>query len=406
MMSKEQPRVVIVTQHYPPDKSGNASRIHDTAKHLSDEDWQVIVLAPPPAFPHGQFERTWKRDDTQQRNGVIAHRLWAWQPTRENPGFLSRMAYYLLFPLHAFLWLLFNYRNYDAVITSSPPIFTGLAALPFGLVGGKPWLVDVRDLWIDASIGLGFINEDTLIEQLSRAYEKLVLETADRVTVTTNILGERLVDRYGINDQKIVHLPNGVDTDKFHPRDNGTEPTIVYTGNVGHAQDLESCIQAMKDINHQNAMLKIVGDGDIKSDLERLTAKEDLEDSIEFTGLIPRTEIPEILSEAMVGLAPLKPNKTLEYAIPTKAYEYMACELPVVATGTGEIETLIDESNGGIFAENTPDQLGEIFESLLTDSSLRKTLGEQGRQHMIEHYDRRVVSQRLDRILTELLDNN
>lgn len=405
-MSKEQPRVVIVTQHYPPDKSGNASRIHDTAKHLSDEDWQVIVLAPPPAFPHGQFERTWKRDDTQQRNEVIAHRLWAWQPTRENPGFLSRMAYYLLFPLHAFLWLLFNYRNYDAVITSSPPIFTGLAALPFGLVGGKPWLVDVRDLWIDASIGLGFINEDTLIEQLSRAYEKLVLETADRVTVTTNILGERLVDRYGINDQKIVHLPNGVDTDKFYPRDNGTEPTIVYTGNVGHAQDLESCIQAMKDINHQNAMLKIVGDGDIKSDLERLTAKEDLEDSIEFTGLIPRTEIPEILSEAMVGLAPLKPNKTLEYAIPTKAYEYMACELPVVATGTGEIETLIDESNGGIFAENTPDQLGEIFESLLTDSSLRKTLGEQGRQHMIEHYDRRVVSQRLDRILTELLDNN
>lgn len=401
-MAEERSQVVIVSQHYPPDKSGNASRIHDTAKHLTDKDWDVTVLAPPPAFPHGQFERKWNRKKTVEKDGVTAHRLWAWQPTKEDPSFLSRMAYYLLFPLHAFLWLLFNYRKYDAVITSAPPIFTGFAALPFGMLKSKPWIVDVRDLWIDASVGLGFITEGGILERVSRAYERFVLQTADRVTVTTTVLGDRLVEQYGITDGKIIHLPNGVDTDEFEPADSDAEPTIVYTGNVGHAQDLESCIQAMSRLEHPDATLKIVGDGDIKGDLEELTQKEGLNGTVEFTGLVPREEIPEILDEAMIGIAPLKSDETLEYAVPTKAYEYMSYEIPVVATGVGELESLIQQSDGGYLVDNDPEAIAKAFEGLLKEKETRAGLGENGREHMIEHYDRGVVAGRLSRTLEEV----
>jgi len=392
----------MVSQHFPPDKSGNASRVHDTAKHLSTEGWDVTVLAPPPTFPHGQFEQSWNRKRTRKQDGVTVHNLWAWQPTAEDPGFISRMAYYLLFPLHALLWLLIHYRDVDAIITSSPPIFTGIAGLLFGLVGRTPWIVDVRDLWIDASIGLGFIEEGGLAEQLSRRYEKQVLSMADRITVTTSVLGDRLADRYDLDSDKIVHLPNGVDTDTFEPSDSTSEPTIVYTGNVGHAQDLASCILAMSLLEHSDITLKIVGDGDIKNDLEELTWKEGLEETVEFIGLVPREEIPGILDKAMIGIAPLKSDETLEYAIPTKAYEYMSFELPVVATGVGEIETLINQSNGGVFVENDPEQLADVFESLLNNQEDRETLGDAGRKHMIEHYDRSVVAHRLSNLLKEV----
>ncbi|EMA58925.1 glycosyltransferase family 4 protein [Halorubrum lipolyticum] len=402
-MADDSPHVVVVSQHYPPDRSGNASRVSDTCAHLAEGDWDVTVVAPPPSFPHGQFSRSWTRKTTETVDGVTAHRLWAWQPAAEDPGFLSRMAYYLLFPLHALCWLLVNHREYDVIVTSSPPIFTGLAGLPFGLLTDTPWIVDVRDLWIDAAVGLGFIGEGGVVERASRWYERLVLRTADRVTVTTRVLGEDLVERYGIDEGSVRHLPNGVDTATFRPTDAEREPTIVYAGNVGHAQDLDACIRAMSSVA-SGATLRIVGDGDTRDRLERLVAEEGVGDRVEFTGLVPRETIPELLGGAMIGVAPLKRDDMLEYAVPTKAYEYMACELPVVATGVGEIEALIDESGGGLFVDNDPERLAAAFDDLLSDAERRDALGASGREHMVERYDRGVVAGRLGRVLDEVVD--
>ncbi len=406
-MTGNSSRVVVVSQHYPPDRSGNASRVRDTAVQLRNEGWDVTVLAPPPAFPHGQFSRTWRRRSTRTDDGVTVTRLWAWQPTTEDPGFFSRLAYYVLFPLHAFLWLLVNHRRYDAVVTSSPPIFTGIAALPIARLRGVPWIVDVRDLWIDASIGLGFISEGGLPERLSRRLQATILRTADRITVTTTVLGDRLADQYGVRDSKIVHLPNGVDTAEYEPEDADpdSDPTIVYTGNVGHAQDLEACVRAMSAVDSSDATLLIVGDGDKADELKRLVEDDGLGDRVKFTGLVPRADIPGILNDAMIGVAPLKRMETLEYAVPTKAYEYMSCELPVVATGVGEIESLIDESGGGVFVENDPEALAEVFDTLLEDEELRGSLGANGREHMIERYDRGVVASRLGRLLSEVIES-
>ncbi|WP_128905526.1 glycosyltransferase family 4 protein [Halorubrum amylolyticum] len=417
-MTDDSPRVVVVSQHYPPDRSGNASRVSDTCSHLAEGDWGVTVVAPPPAFPHGQFDRSWKRETTETVDGVTAHRLWSWQPASEDPGFLARMAYYLLFPLHALCWVLVHRREYDAIVTSSPPIFTGLAGLPFGLLTDTPWIVDVRDLWIDAAVGLGFIDEGGAIERASRWYEGFVLRTADRVTVTTRVLGEDLVDRYGLDEGTVRHLPNGVDTETFRPSDADREattdadreattdadrePTIVYAGNVGHAQDLAACVRAMSSVASPDATLRIIGDGDTRDQLERLVAEEGLGDRVEFVGLVPRETIPELLDGAMIGVAPLKRDDTLEYAVPTKAYEYMACELPVVATGVGEIEALIDESGGGLFVDNDADRLATAFDDLLSDAERRDALGASGRTHMVERYDRGVVARELGRVLDEV----
>lgn len=405
-MEADTSHVVIISQHYPPDRSGNASRIRDTATKLAETDVDVTVLAPLPAFPHGEFDRSWERTHTDTENGVTAHRLWAWQPITDDPGFGTRLAYYLTFPFHALLWLLAHYREYDAIVTSSPPIFTGFAALPFGLFGLKPWVVDVRDLWIDASVGLGFIKDGGILELASRAYQRLVLSTADRITVTTNVLGDRIAEQYGVSREKIHHLPNGVDTKRYKPtvRSNDTEdpPTIVYTGNVGYAQDIEACIEAMNEIDRSDARLKIVGDGDLRGELEALVERRDLEDKVEFTGLVERDEIPEILNESTVSIAPLKRDQSLEYAIPTKVYEYMACELPVVATGIGEIRTVIEESNGGVFVENDPKALARAFDDLLENPDRREEVGGRGREYVEREYDRGAIARRLGRILDEV----
>ncbi|WP_336135439.1 glycosyltransferase family 4 protein [Natronomonas amylolytica] len=435
----EKRRVVFVSQMYPPEKGGNASRIHDTATQLQDGDWNVSVLCPPPSYPPGEFDRSWQRSRTEVVDGVSVHRLWSWQPAVENPGMARRLPYYLLFGIHAMVWLLLNVRKYDAVVTSTPPISTGAPGLLAALLG-KPWLVDVRDLWIDASISLGYLEAGSPVERVSRRFQRLVLHTADAISVTTETLGREIQNQYGdsLGEKQLV-IPNGVDTGQFEferethsggvlaggatsselgetsednagvaPResatDGGRKPTLVYTGNLGTAQDLEVCIRALPHLEHQDAVLRLVGSGDMESKLRELARELGVAERVDFVGTVPRTAVPTYLNEATVGVAPLKNGEALAYAMPTKVYEYLACGLPTVVTGTGEIERFIDESGGGFHAANDPESVAERIDRLLADEALRNRMGRQGRDHVVRHYDRRAIADELREKLHRLVE--
>jgi glycosyltransferase involved in cell wall biosynthesis len=394
---------VIVSQRYPPEKGGNASRIHDTAVNLGDE-FNVTVLAPSLCYPPGNFERTWKRKQTERDEGVIVHRLWTWQPQRENPSLLRRLPYYVIFALHAALWLVVNFRQYDVVMTSTPPITTGFPGLVAAAIG-NPWVIDVRDLWIENSIALGYIPADSPLVKAGRTFQRLALHSADRITVTTETLRDAVGDTYGSELRDRVRVvPNGVDTDRFSsvstPENNDSR--IVYTGNIGSAQALEPCIRAMQHVSSDNALLQLVGDGDEVSRLKSVTERLGVEDRVEFVGLVDRERIPEILDSATVGLAPIKDSPELDYAIPTKLYEYMACSLPVVVTGRGEIKRFTTDTDVGIHTEPDPESIAVAIETLLENPEKRVAMGQDGHRVVSEEYDRQAIAGQLGEVFRTL----
>jgi|GEM_PF-327906 glycosyltransferase involved in cell wall biosynthesis len=402
---------VFVSQRYPPEKGGNASRLRDLAVNVADGN-SVTVLAPPPCYPPGNFDRSWERSETERLDGVVVRRLWSWQPQTENPGLLRRLPYYLLFALHATLWLVWHHRSTDAVLTSTPPITTGIPGLAAAVLG-TPWVVDVRDLWIDNSVALGYVDADSPMVRASRWFQGLVLRTADRITVTTESLGTAITDKYGDHlRDRVRHVPNGVDTGLFEPdaeRDgseagdgNAERPVVVYTGNIGSAQPLAACIRAMDELS-QDAVLRLVGDGDERSRLEALTERLDLGDRVEFVGLVDREAVPAHINDADIGLAPIKDSAELAYAMPTKSYEYLACGVPIVVTGRGEVRRFAEVSGGGRHAEVDPAAIAEAVEELLAAPERRRRLGAAGREHVVEQYDRAAIADRLDDLLSRLV---
>jgi len=411
-MNSERAQYVIVSQRYPPEKGGNASRIHDTAVNLTDEATAVTVLSPPPCYPPGNFPMSWRRCTRRDDEGVTVRRLWSWQPRRENPGLLSRSLYYLIFAFHAAVWILSNHRQTDVVITSTPPITTGIPGFASALLG-IPWVVDVRDLWIENSVALGYISKDSALVRVSRRFQRLVLQTADRVTVTTQKLGGAICETYGERlESKIRHIPNGVDCDLFRPMDIGSEtpvrsgsgPTVVYTGNIGSAQALEPCIHAMEHVARDDVELLLVGDGDERSRLREVTNELNLDGAVRFAGLVDREEVPAVINNAAVGLAPLRPTGELAYAMPTKVYEYLACRVPIVVTGRGEIRRFVANSGGGVHAETEPEAIATAIEAALADQERENSMGTAGYHHVKSNYDRGQIADTLREELTALTE--
>jgi len=386
-------RILIMTQHFPPDNSGNASRIYDLSRNLVELGCKVIVISPYPTFPHGKFKRIWKRYSYGDIEGIKHYKILSWQPSHKDPNFASRVSYYLTFPLHAILWALLKRKEYDIIVTSSPPIFSGLPGFITKKITRKKWFFDVRDLWIDAAIELGFLKKNSFFEKISRFYERICYHNCDMITVTTEEIKKRIAETYNISIEKIIILPNGVDTKLFKPS-SVKNNRLIYAGNIGHAQDLEKIILSVKKVNKKFPLeFYLIGDGDIKNYLIELVKKEGVENIIFFTDTLDREKIPKVIAESLIGVAPLKDLASLRYAIPTKVYEYMSCGIPFLATGKGEMEYLIKVSRAGILVENDINLIYQKIINLIKNKKMIIGMGNNGRQFVEKYYDRRKIAE-------------
>ncbi len=403
MREEHKNRVLIISQHFPPENNANASRIFEMSNFLSEFGVETIVFAPPPMFPRKTFNKTRKIRSSREIEGIKVLNLWGWQRGEKDPGFLSRMLYYLIFPLHASLWALAYYKNYDLIITSNPPVFTAIPGLVSKWLLKKKWIIDSRDSWIDASISLGFLKKASTLEKIARKFEKICYNNADMVGATTNVLAQRISNIYDINHSKIISIPNGADTESFYQHEVTKKNQIIFLGNIGHAQDLEKYIQAMEIVTEKHSVkLLIVGDGEKKGELEEMVKSEGLNDIIIFKGLISRENVPEVLSESLIGIAPMKKLKSLEYMVPVKVYEYMACELPFLASGMGEIVELARKSKAGIITNDSSTAIAEAIINLLDNPQKLVKMGENGREYIKEHYNRKRIALDLQTHLEEL----
>lgn len=397
-------RLLIISQHYPPENSGNASRVSDMAEKLVAAGAEVTVLCPHPTFPTGTFRRSWKWTNSDVRSGVRVVNLWAWQPRAKDPGFASRIAYYLTFPIHAMVWALLRPRKFDVIIGSAPPVFTGIPGLAVKLFyRRKQFVVEVRDLWIDAAVGLGFVKEGSITTRLSRRFERACYRSADLIAVTTPDVAAKIERRFPSVDTPIVVVPNGVDTTRFLPTQSPKKTQFLYAGNIGHAQDLEKVIEAIGIVRarHPTAKLVLAGAGDTTAKLVAFTKGRGLQDAVEFAGVVSRDRVPGLYAESIAGLAPLRDIPTLEYAVPTKAYEALGCGVPFLGTGIGEIRRLAKESGGGIIAENDSTAIADAMIWLIEHPSEASEMARIGREYVVKNYDRKNIATRYLESLTK-----
>jgi glycosyltransferase involved in cell wall biosynthesis len=395
-------RTLVVSHFFPPEALGGAHRWERLARTLPD-DHDCHVIAPPPAFPYGEFERTWKPFDRDKINGVPVTRLWTYQPKSDSTSSdsnLGRILNYVLFSIYASLYVVCNFWRYDAIVTVSAPHTTFLP----GIVGqklGLTWVPDIFDLWLDNAVDLGYVETGTIPYRFVATVERQAIRQADHVLVITETMAEHYAEKYDVSIDRFTLVPFGVDEDLFTPKTEAPEPgTVVYTGNMGEAHALRAFIQAFKHLD-VDAELRLIGTGKRLEELQQLCETEGLTDRVSFEGVVPRDEIPAILRSACLSLVPLKQGQNLDYARPNKLLESMAVGTPYIASNLQEIRRISADANAGIAVDNEPEAIADAIRTLVEDDERRQEMGQRGAAFIDREHRWPELAARVDSAITQ-----
>jgi len=351
--------LIIFSQAFPPEKGGNASRMGDLCKYLIKFGVKAIVVSAVETYPFGEFPRIFKL--IKKDRYII--RLFTYQP-KKDPSSIERALYYTIFPVLASAWLIFNRKTSDVVLITSPPPQMYLIALISKLMGKKV-IIDVRDLFLDVSVNLGFIKQGSLVDMIFRFLESKALQKADVITVVTTRIRRQLIEEYRIDPTKCYVVPNGVDLETFKCDKLKRKLQMVYAGYFGHAQDFETFLKGYALLKeNERVPIILAGSGETLEDVLKNAEKLGIANWVRYVGMLSRKEVVKLLCSSFIGIAPIKVDESLKYAVPSKIYEYLACGLPFIGIGIGEIERIAKESKAGCVGK-TPEEVAECIKKLL-----------------------------------------
>lgn len=222
---------------------------------------------------------------------------------------------------------------------------------------------------------------------------KILSLATDKIVTVSDSLKKKLTIYEKISPHRIKVIVNGADSKIFSPKNNGSkmkkELGLNYSDLIlgivarlypekNHRCLLSAFSYVVKEI--PNVKLIIVGDGEMKGELEKLTLDLKLDKNVIFLG--NREDVPEILSIFDIFILP-----SLREGLPLSLIEAMAMAKPIVATNVGGNHELVRDSvNGLLVPSGDSKSLSTAIVSLLRDKKRMQIMGEAGRRFFEQNY--------------------
>lgn len=398
-------RILFVTQFFYPENF----RINDLARYLAAAGHEVTVLTGLPNYPGGSFFDGYTRKGPykEKMDGVNIRRVFV-IPRKKGGLWLSLN--YLSFVLFGCLeTAAMEPSDYDVIYAfGTSPITQALPALVLKKMGGVPVILNVQDLWPDNVEAITGVKNPVTTGLLDMLVD-FIYNRCDLVLGTSRSFVKAIKSRRGLKEKrKVVFWPQYATVERSSEERRDILPEgyfhIVFTGNVGQGQGLDTLIRAaalLKEEYEGRLVFDIVGDGRARADLMSETKKAGLEDMIRFHGSFPEKEIPGILNTADAALLILKDDEIFKRTIPAKLQTYLKCGAPVVGCVCGESRQLIEKYGVGVCAKGmgAKQLAAAVREVMSLERPQLEEMGERGARLSDEMFDRDTLIERLLRYM-------
>jgi len=408
-------RIGYMIQDFPPEVGAGPARVSEMSKRWQDRGASVTAMVGMPnrRLP-GRGEGT---VDPRYRGKLFMEENWegirtqrSWLYTGSGRGLVNKALNNASFMVSSFLHAAARRNDFDVLIASSPPFLPQASAAALSRMRGIPLVLEIRDLWPDYMVQLGMLR-NTKARAALFALERRLLNVADQVVVVTESFRERVIAK-GVRPDRVDVIPNGVDLTVYHATDESSsvpalgresdEFLVGYLGTFGKGQGLEYVIRAAALLEKERGPIRFVlaGDGPelsaVKDEIATLGVT-----SVNLHPPIPRNETRAFYNSCDLCLVPLAPIPIFSETIPSKIFEIMACERPLVASVSGEGAAIVERSKGGLLSRPGDAQglANAIVRARAMSREDREAMGQRARQYVSNHYDRVALADKYLEIL-------
>lgn len=242
---------------------------------------------------------------------------------------------------------------------------------------------------------------------LSFFYKKLIKhitkKTAKKVDKIICVNKEYISQyiKWGIKEDKIVYIPNGIDTKKFSPGKSDIKKKLkcknllIFWGRLGYQKNIQMLIKAFKNIKTKDTKLVIIGKGPDMNKLKNLS-----NENVIFTGYLSDKDLLNYARGADIAILP---SRAESWGLVIG--EAMACKLPVISSNVGMAKELLGNNRGIVLKKETIKELTDKIDYLLNNREICKDMGVRSREHIVKNYGWGKVVKKIVQVYKEVIEN-
>ncbi|MEX2286724.1 MAG: glycosyltransferase family 4 protein [Planctomycetaceae bacterium] len=404
--------ILFLSHYFPPEVNAPATRTYEHCRRWVRAGHRVTVITCAPSCPTGVvyagYRNRWRFEE--QCDGIDVVRVWT--SLAANRGFLRRIVNYVSYMFTA-TWCALWIRDVDVLVATSPQFFCGFAGVLCRWLRRTPFVLEIRDIWPESIITVGAMRRSRLIRVLEWL-EQRMYKAADHIVTVGEGYRRQLLNR-GVEPAKISVVPNGTDVSQFKPRRPSSELrqlwdaggaigcdkfVCAYIGTIGMAHGLDVVLRAaaeLKRLGRDDVVFWMVGDGAERQNLEAEVQRLMLVNVI-FTGMVEKSQLADVIASCDACLVHLRGTELFGTVLPSKMFEIMAMNVPMIMGVRGEAADIVAAASAGV--PMIPDDEG----SLLHAVAMLRAAGDryrQGRAYVERFYNRDELATQMLTVLTQ-----
>ena len=394
-------KILAICQYYYPEQF----RINDICESLAKCGNDVTVLTGLPNYPSGKVGKDYKffRKRKENINNVKVIRCFE---VGRRKGAIWRVFNYISFMFFASIKAFFLKNDFDVIfVYQLSPVTMAIPAIIYKKIHKNRKLhLYCLDLWPESLLVDNF-SKNSKIYKIMYKLSKWIYSQCDSISVTSKGFIDYFTEKLKIT-KEINYLPQYCEENIYEESRNYSEKdtkgkiNLIFTGNIGKAQSVETIIKAAEKLKQDNILIHIVGDGSSLQKCKELVKELKLENVI-FYGRKPIEEMKEYYNLADAMLITLADNDIIAKTIPGKLQSYMATGKPILGAIGGETYRIINEAKCG-YCTKAEDYTGlaEIIKKFTIDNrEIRKKMAINSYNYYKENFKKEKFMKKLLNIL-------
>ena len=395
-------RTVWIFHHYADPPDGHWTGTYDLYRPLADKGHRITIFSS--SFSHYTRREERLRDGEwlrEQEYGGIRFVFLRTTPYERNDW--RRTANMVSYGIRAYRAGRRRQNRPDIVIGATPHPFCIVAAALIAQRTRARFFLELHDLWLDYMIDTGMIRASSPAAIALRAMDRWCYRRAERILALWPGMGLHL-SAAGIPADRMTWTPMGVNLRTMPVAENQPKNgkfRVVCTARFGPASNIDEILEAaelLQQAGDRRVEFVLVGGGPEEGRLRAYAQTRRLE-NVQFTGMVPKSEIPGYLRLADVCVAGLPDVPTYRRygTIPSKIIDYLTAGRPVIFISSLETSVVALARAGRVVAPGDPRKLADAIvelASLPRDELVR--LGLNGQDYIRQNHDIHRLAQRIE----------